>query len=168
MIHLISSSNVARINHHEIKLQIPQKIHSRLHNEQFRSLFVRVICVCPYARLSTTIGVAMDRGRSSKDRRQKHDPFVRGYLAGHQITAQHPGIGLPQQRQMRDRQQEQQKAQFRLPKARRPRDNSSAHNYLRSLWARTVKRRSRPLWSIFSLCRDWLYNITSIANWLFA
>lgn len=72
--------------------------------------------------------------------------LVADYLAGHQITADYLGVGMSQQRQMRDRQQQQQEAQFRLPVfARRPCDDSSAHNYPRSLPARTVRRSDGTL-----------------------
>lgn len=85
------------------------------------------------------------------------------YFACYQIALEYLGIGMLQQRQMSDREEQQQKAQLhRVPSARRPcNERSSAHNY-RDRYGRTLSAAKRPLWSILPGA------MTCISIWLFA
>lgn len=128
-----------------------------------------------FARIRRAIILTMQEPRGGMDRRPRwndlrfrfyvpQNRFRPGsYFACYQVALEYLGIGVSEQRQMRDREEQQQKAQLhRVPSARRScNERPSAHNY-RNRLGRTLSAAKRPLWSIFPGA------MTCISIWLFA
>lgn len=128
-----------------------------------------------FARTRRAIILTMQEPRGGMDRRPRwndlrfrfyvpQNRFHPGsYFACYQVALEYLGIGVSEQRQMRDREEQQQKAQLhRVPSARRScNERPSAHNY-RNRFRRTLSAAKRPLWSIFPGA------MTCISIWLFA